>query len=467
MAELMKAPKNGVKVRMYRPGLGDCFLLAFPSKSGKDVYMLIDFGVLTGTANAEQTMADIARDIKESTDGTIDVVVITHEHYDHVSGFDYDDSRSVFDDIEFKQVWVAWTDDPKNPLAKKLKKSIKLQYQALGIASKYLKANGNTAADRIESLLGFSENTNKAYKYVLGKVDAPMYLKPGHDPDDLNITPAARFFVLGPPENEKQLGKMNPSKKGDQVYELAIAQQMAGRIFATSVLSHEPDLSLDEEEKELLYKSQPFDNNIGIDPSAAKGMEFFVQNYGFGDAKTDDQSWRRIDRDWMAGADGLALQLDSKVNNTSLVLAIELIHKKQVLLFAGDAQVGNWMSWHDVSWDLDGDEINATDLLKRTVFYKVGHHGSHNATLKTGGLELMENPDLVAMIPVDEERAKKKKWKMPFKPMLDRLEEKAKGRIIRSDTGVYEHDPDRITKKDWKKFAKSVNTTDLYIEFTI
>ena len=29
----------------------------------------------------------------------------------------------------------------------------------------------------------------------------------------------------------------------------------------------------------------------------------------------------------------------------------------------------------------------SADLLHRTIFYKVGHHGSHNATLRERGLE--------------------------------------------------------------------------------
>ena len=41
------------------------------------------------------------------------------------------------------------------------------------------------------------------------------------------------------------------------------------------------------------------------------------------------------------------------------------------------------------------------DLLARAVFYKVGHHGSHNATLLQA-FEKMNHPDLTALIPVDK-----------------------------------------------------------------
>ena len=50
---------------------------------------------------------------------------------------------------------------------------------------------------------------------------------------------------------------------------------------------------------------------------------------------------RRIDDDWLwAGAQRLALKMDSYTNNTCLVLAFELPKSKQVLLFPADAQVG-------------------------------------------------------------------------------------------------------------------------------
>jgi hypothetical protein len=43
-----------------------------------------------------------------------------------------------------------------------------------------------------------------------------------------------------------------------------------------------------------------------------------------------------------------------------------------VLLFPGDAQWG--------TWKLNLEDSRRKELLERTTFYKVGHHGSHNAT---------------------------------------------------------------------------------------
>ena len=152
------------------------------------------------------------------------------------------------------------------------------------------------------------------------------------------------------------------------------------------------------------------------------------------DPNEHDQSWRRIDLDWLGVSADLAMQLDDRTNNTSLVLAFELTDTKRVLLFAADAQVGNWLSWQDTRWTVDGGTVTGPDLLARTVYYKVGHHGSHNATLKEKGIELMNSKDLSAFIPTNQKDAKKIGWgQMPFGSILGALDERCAGRVIRAD----------------------------------
>lgn len=108
-----------VKVRMYRQGLGDCFLLTFSGKN-EPYHMLIDCGALTGTPNARQWMRDIMTDIKEATGQHLDCVVVTHEHWDHVSGFL--DARDIFQQIQVDNVLLAWTEDPGNEFARELRR---------------------------------------------------------------------------------------------------------------------------------------------------------------------------------------------------------------------------------------------------------------------------------------------------------------------------------------------------------
>ena len=70
---------------------------------------------------------------------------------------------------------------------------------------------------------------------------------------------------------------------------------------------------------------------------------------------------------------GIVTQLDKQMNNTSLILLFESASKK--LLFPGDAQMENW------SVALGKDKYRK--LLADVDLYKVGHHGSLNATPKT------------------------------------------------------------------------------------
>jgi hypothetical protein len=65
--------------------------------------------------------------------------------------------------------------------------------------------------------------------------------------------------------------------------------------------------------------------------------------------------------------------LDKAMNNTSLILLFRIGGKS--LLFPGDAQWENW------AYALSDPEIQ--ELLKDVDVYKVGHHGSLNATPKS------------------------------------------------------------------------------------
>ena len=239
-------------------------------------------------------------------------------------------------------------------------------------------------------------------------------------PTDAPVEPAgadARFYVLGPPHDEKRLRKINPSAGEKETYGLALANFQMFMDGAGTAL-------------ELEDRGRPFDQQYEIPFPFAAEMDFFKQQYWKPEASPDN--WQRIDTDSLGGSSELALQLDSLTNNTSLVLAIEL-PDGNVLLFAADAQVGNWLSWQDLKWTVDGKTVTGPDLLKRAIVYKVGHHGSHNATLKEKGLDQMEQLR-VAMIPVDQMMAAKKGWRhMPLDELVTALRERAKGAVLRVD----------------------------------
>ncbi|MBI4903589.1 MAG: hypothetical protein HY820_08140 [Acidobacteria bacterium] len=488
-----------LRVRMYRQGLGDCFLLTFPGKSGKPFYMMIDCGVVLGTAQPEGIMKSVVNDIIRETNGHIDVLVATHEHWDHISGFVQ--AKDLLLDktkLQVDEVWLAWTENPKDTLAKKLRSERRRAENALRMAVNHLALKGAAeSADRVDSLVGFfgaragsTEDAMESVKKIAGT--APRFFTPGEPPITVASVPGIRFWVLGPPRNEKLLKKSNPGKS--EGYGLDAGEDGA-QAFLVSALTRGLGMGMSDGSAFEDAIEEPFDPDYAIPMARATHLSFFEDRY-FGPAgdsglferpeaghESDEPrpwtnvAWRRIDSMWMDASETMALQLDSATNNTSLVLAIEIVDRKEVLLFPGDAQAGNWLSWQDLKWEIEekGKKVTVTgpDLLARTIFYKVGHHGSHNATMKEKGLELMVHDDLVAMIPVNHEMAKKKGWgKMPLPDLVDRLEQKTHGRLLRIDDRATTREelaklkPAIATREQWSEFTSRVKVTSLYYELS-
>jgi len=91
------------------------------------------------------------------------------------------------------------------------------------------------------------------------------------------------------------------------------------------------------------------------------------------------------------------------------------------LFLPGDAQWGNWKWW------LEKD--NAADILASVSFLKVAHHGSHNATPKDA-LERMTKGNFAAMVSTQNVP-----WdSIPRMPLMKRLAEQTKNRVVRSDS---------------------------------
>ena len=271
---------------------------------------------------------------------------------------------------------------------------------------------------------------------ALAKGKTPVYLGPESAPISIPGLPDLRIYVLGPPRDKKLL---QLEEKADEMYRLAARGGWPLERALNAGLAADAGGA----GATAADYSAPFDPSVGTDLAAAlagaadSDIGRFVRDHYAGpvasaapapakkrgnkpaDENLTDQSWRRIDADWLAIAADLAMQLDRGVNNTSLVLAFEFIGSGRVVLFPADAQVGNWLSWQSVKWPVGANEVKATDLMARTVYLKVAHHGSQNATLEQHGLELMTSTDLSAFIPTNEADAKKVGWgEMPFHSIL-------------------------------------------------
>lgn len=526
---MMEAPSSGVTVRMYRQGHGDCFLLAFPRKSRRSdrpVFMLIDCGLKRKSeVDPDLTIDRIIDDIADATGGRIDVVVITHEHEDHVNGFAADDADGrgkAFDRIEFGKVWLAWTEDGDDDVANGLRQRFNDTLIALTGAQHRMAASEpgsdrmarvselldtelggdviSMALDKTERGFGFGEAlgmalsgaTNKnAMRYVRDKAEHGVaFLRPDEGPYDIPDGDGPRVFALGPPRNPDLLESLNPHKHEEFKLRPSFGLDGAAQALKHAMIddggpgsARSPFALRHCIEEEKVWEAEPREALLDdIDPEWPEGVtdvEALRTLYGPKPGDADFDGWRRIEGVMEDQAEALALRLNKEVNNTSVVMAIELPRSRKVLLFTGDAQRGNWISWKDLSWEVDGETVDTRDLLSRTVLYKAGHHGSHNATLN--GTVHDEHPNLswmarddrsdefVAMIPANTRWAEAKKpypWKHPLKAIETALTEKAEGRVFRSDLDAVER-PEGVPARRWRTFEKNTTITPLYFEYTI
>ena len=473
-----------VRIRFYCQGIGDCHLLRF-EKPGGPFWMLIDCGVHSSVTNGTATIRDIVDNILGLT-RRLDVIVLTHEHWDHNSGFF--SALDKFKQFEVGEVWLGWTENGADPQARELDKFKGAALKALQGASLRLeRAQGLSShlanvQQGLQTVLGFNfgakgEKVRAARDAAikLAPSDKIRFLEPKLAPFELPVAPGIRVYVLGPPRDKALIGVTDRSGETYAMNRFGMAPLVLGLNSAFEV----GDVAWSDQ-------TAPFDPNEGFDLSdILNGTDVSTQLTNADEVKshartselvharyTDaaDEPWRRIDHDWLGVSADLAIQIDQRTNNSSLVLAFEFLDTGRVMLFVGDAQVGNWLSWKDVHWVVGDKTVSAHDLLARTVFYKVGHHGSHNATLKHNGLELMSSPDLSAFIPTNAVDAQKVGWgEMPFEPLLTDLRKRASQRVVRADDPWLKlpQDATGLASGSIKRVSHDTSGRGLWVEFEI
>ena len=314
-----------VRIRMYRVGFGDCFLITFPGPQ----HMLVDCGSLAG----DEAMPDVVRDIAALTGGHIGVVVATHRHGEHVSGFAA--LAHQWNQLRVDEVWMPWTEDPGDMRAVGLKRRqdhiAETLVQVAPTESARIAANSKTNQRALDVLFdGFSGNPKRHYMAAAeGEVHTEA-LRGVH----------AR--VIGPSRDELTLDGLEVGCSLASLSVDAMTQDDDGPFGAKWRLT--------KRDAKRLFRKELENHWL---PEA-------------GDSDTTEQ---------------LCYWLDKTVNNTSLFLLLR--YGRARLLFPGDAAGQAWipfMEQSDLAWELQ--HIN---------FYKVSHHGSHNGTPQSI-IDKMEHP---------------------------------------------------------------------------
>jgi beta-lactamase superfamily II metal-dependent hydrolase len=422
---------------MYRVGFGDFFLLTVPSKAGPQ-HVLIDCGVTkgkTGTGDIGTIKAAVAHMAKE-TGRKLALIIVTHRHMDHIIGFSR--CKEEFEQFEVDAIWMpVWETEYEDNV-----KELQAELTALALdAGMHLALAADGAPDRAE-LLAMLENatgqnfvaggafgvagtgggTNAASLQLLkeGMGVKPTYYHKGQKaelPKTL-VDAGLEAEILGPPPvDELAFMKLKDLKKGVGQYldaeERPPQRDGRFRLFAERFIASPDD-----------YPVSAF--REWAPRGAGARREPGIRYHEALQQAVDDAQPEVLLTAVKA--------LDGFLNNQSLVVLFTFRGRK--LLFAGDAQAGNWEYWlydSDTPVKAPTGELGAqgAQVLGHLDFYKVGHHGSTNAT-PIAAVEAM-NEDFVSMCSTQEGAfgSVENESEVPRIPLIEALADKSV--VVRSD----------------------------------
>lgn len=370
---MARAPKS-VEIRTYQVGFGDCFLLSFVYGSTDKRHVLIDFGTTElpargaprKPAKASEHMPQIAKDIQKVCGGNLTAVVATHRHADHISGFGTDTrtgkSGEIIKSLKPRVVLQPWTEDPA----------------AARNARAATRDSSRSPKSFVAGLRAMHDVARVVYELTESKA---AWLGP-------SLSKQLRFLGMDNIKNEsavKNLVAMREAQGAEAVWahhgsESGLERHLPG--VKVHVLGP-PDLTQTEKIRKM-RKTDPDEFwHLLTGPPALRTSGPLARGLGARRRMRSfkipaEARWFRDRLERMRGEQLLEIvrSLDDQMNNTSLILLFEVFGKK--LLFPGDAQIENWS--YALEDAPDAEQIRR--VLADVDVYKVGHHGSLNATPK-------------------------------------------------------------------------------------
>ena len=213
--------RSQVRVRMYNVGFGDCFLVTIPTADGNR-RVLLDCGSVAQAPglSMDAVLEHLWHDATDpgASAPRIDVVVATHRHRDHVSGF----ARPGWESVQVHEVWLPWTEHPTDPKARQIRETQSRLAVALSASLEaQLGTVGLSAADHTrftgwhELTLNALSNERAMATLHEGFAGNPKrrFLPEAGTPDlilETDALPGVTVYVLGPSRDKAVIRDMNP-----------------------------------------------------------------------------------------------------------------------------------------------------------------------------------------------------------------------------------------------------------------
>jgi beta-lactamase superfamily II metal-dependent hydrolase len=406
--------------------------------------------------------------LKKETNGRLALVILTHYHADHMSGFasNYDDFAN-FDHVG--AVWITNRLDPANSAASKFMAQITSVAQHLQL---HLGARNDQAADqaqrKVDNALGVTRGAGgedggggsnaKALKLLQSgfKSKPPVYYYQGGDTPTLpaELEGMITAEILGPSPKDSG-GEFAASDNKKEQYLAAVGDNGVPDVKRVEPFEKKwpasaadyPPVAFDEFDSGLVGKGRKQRKRDG--------------------ASRAESTLANMQPDVLAAT---ADKLDGTLNNQSLVVLFTCGGKK--LLFVGDAQWGNWAYWlygQAVTGADPGISARARDILGSIDFYKVGHHGSTNATPIPAVGALNHECASMCSTATGAYGSPAKKTEVPRTALMEALETKTGNRLVRSDwVAAANAAPDQEAKNELPDLPAGFSTPgELYIDYNL
>src|SRR5262245_10231723 len=152
-AKASKRSQKSLRIRMYRVGFGDFFLVTAWSKDGPQ-HILIDCGVTPGKTGKGDiaSIKTAVRHMAEETRNRLALIIMTHRHQDHIIGFSRCEAEFEKFSGHVDAIWMPYW-ETEYPKVQKFQAD--LENLALGLQAAALAGDRDATS---EEILGTVEN---------------------------------------------------------------------------------------------------------------------------------------------------------------------------------------------------------------------------------------------------------------------------------------------------------------------